>query len=74
MADVVRSAALKDAGFAHAFSLRDGGVSDAPFGIAMVPFPNGQIPAMARKRVDFPEPDGPVTSVRSPLRNSSTTV
>lgn len=32
MADVVRSAALKDAGFAHAFSLRDGGVSDAPFG------------------------------------------
>lgn len=32
MADVVRSAALRDAGFAHAFSLRDGGVSDPPFG------------------------------------------
>jgi hypothetical protein len=32
MADVLRSAALKDAGFAHAFSLRAGGVSDAPFG------------------------------------------
>lgn len=32
MADVLRSAALTDAGFAHAFSLREGGVSDAPFG------------------------------------------
>ena len=32
MADVLRSTALTDAGFAHAFSLREGGVSDAPFG------------------------------------------
>ena len=31
MADVLRSAALRDAGFAHAFSLRSGGVSDAPY-------------------------------------------
>ena len=32
MADVLRSAALTDAGFIHAFSLRSGGVSDPPFG------------------------------------------
>ena len=32
----------------------------------MVPSPNGQMPAMARNSVDLPEPEGPVTSVRSP--------
>src|SRR3982074_1692875 len=31
----------------------------------MEPFPNGQIPAMARNKVDLPAPDGPVTRVRS---------
>ena len=34
----------------------------------MRPEPNGQIPAIARNSVDLPEPDGPVTSMRSPLR------
>ena len=34
----------------------------------MEPVPNGQMPAIARNSVDLPEPDGPVTSVRSPLR------
>ncbi len=32
----------------------------------MVPAPNGQMPAIARNRVDLPAPDGPVTSTRSP--------
>ena len=41
---------------------------DAPAGMAIEPLPNGQMPAMARNSVDLPEPDGPVISVRSPLR------
>ena len=36
--------------------------------MSIEPLPNGQMPAMARNRVDLPEPDGPVSSVRSPLR------
>ena len=32
------------------------------------PAPNGQMPAMARNSVDLPDPEGPVISVRSPLR------
>ena len=32
----------------------------------MRPEPNGQMPAIARNSVDLPEPDGPVTSTRSP--------
>ena len=43
-------------------------INVAPAGTAIEPAPNGQIPAMARNSVDLPEPDGPVTSVRSPLR------
>ncbi len=34
-------------------------------GIAIAPVPNGQTPAMARKSVDLPAPDGPVTRMRS---------
>ena len=34
----------------------------ASVGTAIVPVPNGQMPAMARNSVDLPEPDGPVTS------------
>ncbi len=37
-------------------------------GMAMEPVPNGQMPAIARNSVDLPEPEGPVTSVRSSLR------
>ena len=33
-----------------------------------MPLPNGQMPAMARNRVDLPAPDGPVTRVRSSPR------
>src|SRR3954452_23442141 len=40
-------------------------ISVALAGIAIEPLPNGQIPAMARNRVDLPEPDGPLTKVRS---------
>src|SRR5450830_1468060 len=36
------------------------------FGIMIVPAPNGQTPASARNSVDLPEPDGPLTSTRSP--------
>src|SRR5207302_5841837 len=43
-------------------------INDALAGTAIEPLPNGQIPAMARNSVDLPEPDGPVTSVRSPAR------
>ena len=32
----------------------------------MRPLPKGQMPAMARNSVDLPDPDGPVTSTRSP--------
>src|SRR5471030_1374295 len=32
----------------------------------MLPAPYGQIPAMARNRVDLPQPDGPATNTRSP--------
>ena len=32
----------------------------------IVPEPNGQMPASARNSVDLPEPDGPLTSTRSP--------
>ncbi len=38
----------------------------APSGIATVPEPNGQMPPIARNSVDLPEPEGPVTSTRSP--------
>src|SRR5258708_12843603 len=34
-------------------------------GPAIEPLPYGQIPAMARNKVDLPAPDGPVTKVRS---------
>src|SRR5260221_2427599 len=34
-------------------------------GTAIEPLPYGQIPAMARNKVDLPAPDGPVTKVRS---------
>src|SRR4051795_1567029 len=37
----------------------------APTGTLIAPFPNGQMPAIARNSVDLPEPDGPLTSVRS---------
>src|SRR5450432_4861297 len=37
-------------------------------GTEIDPLPNGQIPAMARNKVDLPAPDGPVTRVRSWLR------
>ena len=46
-------------------------ISDAPAGTAILPVPNGQMPAMARNKVDLPEPDGPVSSVRSPPRRLS---
>ena len=41
-------------------------ISVASAGMAIEPAPNGQMPAMARNSVDLPEPDGPVSSVRSP--------
>ena len=34
----------------------------APRGTTMLPVANGQRPATARKNVDFPPPEGPVTS------------
>src|SRR2546426_11235388 len=37
-----------------------------PFGIDTVPDPYGQMPASARNNVLFPEPDGPLTTTRSP--------
>src|SRR5437899_11458562 len=37
-----------------------------PFGIDSVPDPYGQMPASARNSVLFPEPDGPLTTTRSP--------
>src|ERR1700677_3246059 len=40
-------------------------ISEAFAGITIEPVPNGQMPAMARNKVDLPEPDGPVTRVRS---------
>src|SRR6185503_10230509 len=43
-------------------------INVAPAGTLIEPAPNGQMPAMARNSVDLPEPDGPVISVRSPLR------
>ena len=45
-------------------------ISVRPSARRRVPVPNGQMPAIARNSVDLPEPDGPVTSVRSPRANA----
>ncbi len=45
-------------------------INVAPAGTVIDPAPNGQMPAMARNSVDLPEPEGPVISVRSPLRKA----
>ena len=42
---------------------------DSPRGTRIKPSPKGQMPDSARKRVDLPEPDGPVMSVASPARS-----
>ena len=41
-------------------------ISEALAGMVTTPSPNGQTPAIARSSVDFPAPEGPVISVRSP--------
>ena len=42
----------------------------APLRSVMRPCPNGQIAAIARSKVDLPQPLGPVMSTRSPVRTA----